>query len=307
MSLVNKGQNATSEENGQIAQGGRDATIINYSGMSYGEVSSLVRDILKVELSLYASEAKLEFERRIKIFTEEFYNKIFESKSDLFLSRFSEPSIQYSYRTAVIKYCKEGDDHKKDILIDLIVSKFAMKDAKMDNIASDVAVEGVDKITNYQIDLLTFYAFTSVFLKTYQINSFNDLGYYMETVASCMFPKEENIFFGNMFLEAAGFVRVDVYEETRKSINYMKTLIWGKFSKFFQEKKIDWSLDRLNNNPNETDTDRNFFPHFSAACTRMRDENSTVLQVTPAGIMLANKNLSLKRPEFPKIKGNFFG
>lgn len=274
--------------------------------MSKEEFISLVNELVSTKMAQFTAEAKLELEKRISSFTNEFYLKMLGQQADHLLNRFSEPSIQHSYRTAALKYCKEGDPHKKDILIGLLESKFENKDRNMDDIASDIAIDNIDKLTNSHIDLLTFYACSSLFLKTYKINSFNDLGYYIEKISS-IFPMSENIFYGNLFLQAAGCIRMDVYENAEKSINIMKSLIWDKFKNLLQETGIDWSLRTLLNNPNETANDMDLFPFFSAVCKRMRDENSTCIQVTPAGIMLANKNISLKLPEFPKLKGNFFG
>lgn len=307
MNFANKGQSATNEGSGEIYQADGDISIVhNYIGMSKEEIILLAKELLSTKMAQLTAEAKLELGKMISEFTSSFYQKMLEQNFISHFNRFSEPSIQYSYRKASLKFCIDPNPQKKDILIDLLILKFENKDRNMDNIAADIAIDNIDKLTNSHIDLLTFYACFSIFLKAYKINNFNELGYYIENLSS-MFPMSENIFYGNAFLQAAGCIRVDVYENAGKSISILKSLIWNKFKDLLQEKAIDWSLTTLLNNPSETTNDMDLFPIFSEVCARMRGENSTCLQVTPAGIMLANKNLSLKRPDFPKIKGNFFG
>lgn len=156
------------EEHGEIYHTDGDISIThNHNGMSKEEFISLVNELVSTKMAQFTAEAKLEFEKRISSFTNEFYLRMLEQQTGHLLNRFSEPSIQASYRTAAIQYGLNEDKHKKDILIDLLLDRFSSQDISNDSIALDQAISNIGQVTNAQIDFFNIlgqysYFFTNI-------------------------------------------------------------------------------------------------------------------------------------------------
>lgn len=312
MVLKNDGQNAQCEDNGKTFQAGGDISLTevhNHNGMSQSDVIHLVNELVSSKVSQYAAEAKLEFEKRISSFTNDFYLKMLGQQTDNLLNRFCEPSIQTSYRTAAIQYGMNKDEHKKDILIDLLLDRFSSQDISKDSIALDQAISNIGQVTNTQIDFLTFWASIIFLLPLSMLNTFDKINFYIEELSSLIIKNDENMFHTKSFLISAGFIQKEDRATAQNDIAVVKSIYTEYYEKILCDAGIEWNINPINNvkEKEESDTEKKLFPNFTAACAKFRQYNASATCITPSGLMLARKNLSLKIPQFPKIDGVFYG
>ena len=303
MNFVNKGQSATNEGTGDINQANRDISIVhNHNGMSQEEFISLVNEIVSTKMAQFTAEAKLEFEKRISSFTNEFYLRMLGQQTAHLLNRFSEPSIQASYRTAAIQYGLNEDKHKKDILIDLLLDRFSSQDISNDSIALDQAISNIGQVTNAQIDFLTFWASILIFLPISKLKTFDELNFYIEKLSSIINNYEMH--FTVPFLISAGFIHAAHHTTVQKYIAVVKSMIMKRHEKLLCGTDIEWDKNPPNNiKEEESNTEKKLFPNFTNACAKFRQYNASTTHISPSGLMLARKNLLLKIPQFPKIDG----
>ena len=240
MVLKNDGQNAQSEDNGKTFQAGGDISLTevhNHNGMSQSDVILLVNELVSSKVSQYAAEAKLEFEKRISSFTTDFYLKMVGQQTDNLLNRFREPSIQTSYRTAAIQYGLCGNDHKKDLLIDLLRDRFSKEDMSMDSIALDEAAANIGKITNNQLNLLTFWAAFTLFIPLTNPASFDELKFYIEECSRLIPLDNENLRYDISFLISAGYIQYQRTDGADICIRIIKMHNWEYHKEFLSDRK----------------------------------------------------------------------
>lgn len=310
MVLKNDGQNAQSEDNGKTFQAGGDISISevhNHNGMSQSDVIALVNELVSSKVAQYTAEAKFEFENRISSFTNDFYQKMVGQKSEYLLNRFTEPSIQTSYRTAAIQYGLSGDAHKKDILVDLLLDRFDNQDLSMDSIALDRAIANIDQITNKQVDLLTFFAAFIFFIPLLKLTSFKELAFYIEELSALILQNKEITRHDISFLKSAGYIEYQEKKDASSCIRVLKSYLYDFYKELFFDAGVDWEINVLIKQSTETDIEKRFFPNFIRACDQLRQSKIATTRITPAGTMLARKNISLKISQFPKIVGILYG
>ena len=309
MVLKNDGQNAQSEDNGKTFQAGGDLSLTevhNHNGMSQSDVILLVNELVSSKVSQYAAEAKLEFEKRISSFTTDFYLKMVGQQTDNLLNRFREPSIQTSYRTAAIQYGMCGNDHKKDLLIDLLRDRFSKEDMSMDSIALDEAAANIGKITNNQLNLLTFWAAFTLFIPLTNPASFDELKFYIEECSRLIPLDNENLQYDISFLISAGYIQYQRTDGADICIRIIKMHNWEYHKEFLSSVGINWDHKELVEQKSEPDLEKRLFPNFIRACEQIRQNKAATTRVSPSGTMLAMKNITLKIPEFPEVFKRFY-
>lgn len=309
MNFANKKKSATNEGSGEIYQADGDISIIhNHNGMSKEEFISLVNELVSTKMAQFTAEAKLEFEKRISSFTNEFYLRMLGQQADHLLNRFSEPSIQASYRTAAIQHGMNEDSHKKDILIDLLLDRFCSQDISNDSIALDQAISNIGQVTNAQIDFLTFWASIIFLLPISELKTFDKLNFYIEELSSLVIKNNDKMYHTKLFLISAGFIQSEGRATVPEDIAVIKSLYRKYYEKLLCGAGIEWDANPLNNiKDEESNTEKKLFPNFTNACAKFRQYNASATCISPSGLMLARKNLLLKIPQFPKIDGILYG
>lgn len=155
MNLGDK-QEASHLENSEVNQAGRDLTI--YQGLQASDVIAIVKSVVSTEIAIYAQNAEIKAEGRLKEFSDNLVEKLAETVSDR-LDRFNEPSVQFAVREAALGYVKSGSETDENNLIDLMIERVKVEEHTTKQKLIDQAIQIVPTLSAASLALLSLLAF----------------------------------------------------------------------------------------------------------------------------------------------------
>ena len=176
----------------------------------------------------------------------------------------------------------------------------------MDSIALDEAAANIGKITNNQLNLLTFWAAFTLFIPLTNPASFDELKFYIEECSRLIPLDNENLQYDISFLISAGYIQYQRTDGADICIRIIKMHNWEYHKEFLSSVGINWDHKELVEQKSEPDLEKRLFPNFIRACEQIRQNKAATTRVSPSGTMLAMKNITLKIPEFPEVFKRFY-
>lgn len=151
--------------NGKNSTNQQAEEIINNYGLTYSEVKEIALDVFKNNFYQLSSEANnLAFERA-KQFIEDYINKLLKENPEGVL-QCKNPDFQYVLFDAQKNYARSGDKNQEELLINLLIERSKQNERNTLQIVLNESISVVNKLTQQQIDLLSF-----IYLIRYTKNS----------------------------------------------------------------------------------------------------------------------------------------
>lgn len=125
------------------------------NGLSYSDARQVALDVFKANYYELSKEAMETVNSRLALITDNIIKKIYTELTDK-VERLKEPSIQSSIYEVQKEYVKTGDDILGSQLTNILIERIKSTDRTLKQIALDEAIRILPKLTNEQIDMLTF-------------------------------------------------------------------------------------------------------------------------------------------------------
>ncbi len=141
-------------------EGGDNSTNIQVKGdyncgLSYSDARQVALDVFKANYYELSKEAMETVNSRLTLITDNIIKKVYTELTDK-VERLKEPSIQSSIYEVQKEYVKTGDDILGSQLTNILIERIKSTDRTLRQIVLDEAIRVLPKLTNEQIDTLTF-------------------------------------------------------------------------------------------------------------------------------------------------------
>lgn len=153
---MTKNNQSTGDNSHAIVAGG-NVTITN--GLTVADVKEIFHDLMKDYLGQMQNVAAEVAEQRVENFSKSFLDAAeqrFGEQIEEKLSKLADPNLQYVFREAQLGYCRQGDEKKKKLLVEMMLKKVEGGSSEYETIISDQAILVMDRLTNPQINYLAF-------------------------------------------------------------------------------------------------------------------------------------------------------
>ena len=147
----------------QVQQAGEGSTLIQAGtlnvGVTYSDARQIAQDVFEANFLKLRDEAYILAFSRMEKFTDNFLRKLVDRKPEA-LGNARNPGAQRALYRAQEEYACSGDKVLGELLVDLLVDRFAERDRSFFHLVLDEALKTIPKLTTPQIATLSliFYA-----------------------------------------------------------------------------------------------------------------------------------------------------
>lgn len=262
-----------------VLQVGGNLEITNQYGLSVSEVKELVQIFMRENFPVLRDEAIATAQANVKIFLQQFEQKIAENPGRIDLSKFKNPDAQSSLNDAVLETAKKGIHSNPALLIELVAERLSVGADDYVSLVVSEAIKVVSRLTPEQISFLTLALFFNS--KVQPAKSLSDLLPLASTVQQTLLP-----LFG--------------LSDSKKS--YLESVRCAKLLHFVSNSAYSiWKTDYefLKDIPDEElkQTIARDFPVLHQFARAFDDNKLGQISLTPIGMAIGIANLSKHMPD----------
>jgi hypothetical protein len=151
--MFNKGDKFEQINEGSI---GIQANTINFHGLSYQTVKEIAQDIFEKNFYKLSSEAQNVAKQRADYILEDILKRLKQLEQDKFKS-LTDPDVQYALFNIQKDFARSGSHSLREMLVELFISRVNSGERDLKQVILNEAIQVVPKLTQEQIDILTFY------------------------------------------------------------------------------------------------------------------------------------------------------
>ncbi len=218
-------------------------------GISYNDARQIALDVFKANIYEFTEKAAQVAAERANSFNDALINKLFKDIPQL-TQKLEEPSVQSSMFNAQREFAKTGDFDLENRLLDLLVERINSEERSLKQIALDEALLVLPKLTNEQINILTF-LLSAVDLSHESVSSLSAFSNFINDKLLIFYPESN---FGRSFfahLQGTGCCIVHPEGSTYKPLeeiyrNRFKGLFSKGFSKIDFQERVDYNIQGYN-------------------------------------------------------------
>ena len=131
-------------------------TTIVYNGMSLQDIRTIAIDVYKAEeAKKFTGDALIVAEKRVETLVMDFLGRLFSENNQL-IENLKKPSVQLSLLNAEKGFVKDETGYTKNYYIELLNARIGSEDRSTTQIFEDEAIKLLEKVTNNQLNYLTF-------------------------------------------------------------------------------------------------------------------------------------------------------
>jgi len=230
-----------SGNNSENLQAGRDI----YYGISATECRQIALDIFKANFYEFSEKALKIANKRVEEITDEFIKDFFKDNLNK-VEKLENPSIQSSLFNMQKEYAKTGGEQLKERLVLLLKNRINSEERSLEQICFDESIKIIPKITNDQINILSFLFCT----RTFSNGSLTSLGKFDNFLnfLTTLIPKElpSNSFFSH--LSYVGCIsNIEGHKQSKQLEEILKNLYTALFVKGFTQEELmnEFDIDIL--------------------------------------------------------------
>jgi len=274
-------------------EGGDNSTNIQVkgdynNGLSYSDARQVALDVFKANYYELSKEAMETVNSRLTLITDNIIKKVYTELTDK-AERLKEPSIQSSIYEVQKEYVKTGDDILANRLTTILIERIKVQDRTLEQIVLDEAIKILAKLTNEQIDLLSFHFSLTILSKLENVRNIHSFYNLLdnEILLFCESDAFTNILNAQItHLQSSGCLIVLSEGSKFKPFEEMLRMRYlGLFNKGFSEEEFKQSISQ----------ETNLFINILARC----QQNNTLLQFNAMDIDTLNNSLEQANIEQP--------
>lgn len=237
--------------NSNAYQANGNITVVNQYTLAEEQAYKICKEIVENNIIKFSGDAIETAIQEFKEFADLYVEKITKQEEDVvekIINRFKEPNMQYAIFEAQKGYAKYGDEEKAEKLVQLLIEKGKQKTGSQKDILIDDAIEKISKITNNQLNILSYLVSNTIIFHTVNLQQMKT--FFLDRILKFYNAIDLKTFNSDIqYLMQIGCIRqFSIAQIGNKLINQIKELYGGYFSAGFTRQDFESEYGTVNDN-----------------------------------------------------------